>query len=95
MEEQFKNLLRILKLTGGKYIIVEDGVPKAVLMDYKDFEDLMVEKVAGDLVRDLSEIEEINKQITRAQLSELKDGVAADDRPETIRVEPLPDLDLD
>jgi len=80
-------------MIGGRFIIIDDsGNPKAVLMDYKEFENLMVEKVAGDLARNLAEVQEINQEITRAQMDDLKIEVE-NEETNRIRVEPLPGLD--
>lgn len=69
------NLLRILKLVGGKFVIVEDGVPQAVLMDYKDFEELTAPGIARELVNRFSAIDNVNMQVTKAQLQDLRDEV--------------------
>lgn len=85
----FENLLRLLKLIGGKFIIVEEGKPKAVLMDYEEFQDLAVPVCAGKLI---SKIEEINQKITEAQLQDLREEVIQENLPENfeeIRIEPL------
>ena len=84
-QTDFKNLLRLLKLIGGKFIIVEDGVPKAVLMDFKEFEDLAVPAYAGKLAQKLAAAEEVNQEITRAQLLDLREEVIQ----EELTVEPL------
>lgn len=88
----FEDLFRLLKLIGGKFIIVEDGKPRAVLMDFKEFEELAVPQVAGELVGRIKEIEEVNRQITTAQLLDLREEVIAEelDTEEKIRIEPLP-----
>ena len=66
------NLLRLIKLIGGKFIITDEaGQPKAVLMSYKEFEDLVVpgiEKHLTDRFSDLARAEEINKVITSSQM---------------------------
>lgn len=99
---ELKNLVNILKF-GGRFIITdENGNPKAVLMSYNEFEELMVEKVAGKIIEDLKDVENINAEITRAQLTDLREEVMREDfmiTPQTvtfagdpdIRVEPLPD----
>lgn len=82
----FENLFRLLKLIGGKFVIVEDGRPTAVLMDYQEFENLAAPVYEQKLV---SKAEEINKEITQAQLQDLREEVMVD-LPEEIRIEPLP-----
>ena len=75
-EPYLDNLFRILKLTGGKYIIVEDGVPKAVLMDYDEFQKLAMPQATEKIA------ERINEVITRAQLLDLREEVVVPDAPE-------------
>lgn len=79
--KDLENLLRVVKLVGGKFVLVEDGEPRAVIMSYKEFEELVVPKVAGELAQRVVSLEDsINQEITEAQLEE-------DDE---IHVEPLP-----
>lgn len=86
----FNNLLRIAKLIGGKYVIVEDGKPTAVLMGYQDFEDLALPSAAGRIAKQIADIEQINSQITKAQLTDLREEVIADlPFNEGITIEPL------
>lgn len=82
----------MLNLVGGKFIIVEDGKPKAVLMSYEEFSDLAVPEVARRLTRVLSEAEEINKEVTKAQLVDWQDETPQSLEtagPEEIKIEPL------
>ena len=89
---ELKNLVNILKF-GGRFIITdENGNPKAVLMSYGEYEELMTEKIAGKIVEDLRVVEEINAEITRAQLADLREEVMRED---FIRVEPLPESNED
>lgn len=83
-EEEFANLFRLLKLIGGRFIIVEDGKPLAVLMEYSEFQELALPKYAAELA---SKIEEANKEITNAQLQDLREEVVVE-LPD-IRLEPL------
>ncbi len=86
-ESDFQNLLRLVKLLGGKFVIVEDGKPRAVLMNYEEFADLAAPKVASRLV---DQIERINEQITTAQLQDLREEVIVDlPQADEIRIEPL------
>ena len=76
---ELKNLVNILKF-GGRFIITDhEGNPKAVLMDYKEFEDLMVDKVAGELAQKLNNIEKVNREITQAQVADLREEVVRED----------------
>jgi len=78
-KDEFKNLLRILRLVGGKFIIIEDGRPSAVLMDYKEFEDLVAPGIIDGLVGKMGDIELVNRQITKAQLQDLREEVLQPD----------------
>jgi hypothetical protein len=82
------NLFRLLKLIGGKFIIVEDGKPSAVLMDYQEFQDLAVPEAASRLRKRLEQIERVNEQVTHAQLLDLREEVIQD-LPDEIKIEPL------
>lgn len=99
-EEQFANLLRMVKLTGGKYVIVEDGVPRAVLMSYEEFSELAVPAAAAKVAEKIAGLEiaeSVNREITTAQIQDLRDlreEVILDDDLEiapdqSIRIEPL------
>lgn len=74
-KEEFDNLLRLLKLIGGKFIIVEDGQPKAVLLSYEEFQELVVPRLTEKLLEKAEKIEKINQEITQAQLADLLDEV--------------------
>lgn len=88
------NILRILKLIGGKFIFFEDGKPTAVLMDYAEFEKLVEPAVIQKLVNKFAHVEAVNKEITKAQLQDLRDEmmeevIAKDVVTQEIRVEPI------
>ena len=92
---QLKNLINILKF-GGRFMITdENGDPKAVLMSYDEFEDLMTERVAGDLAAKLDAVEKVNAEITRAQIHDLREEVMREDfvgnGVADLTVEPLSD----
>ena len=76
------NLFRIMKLTGGKYVIVEDGEVQAVMMPYKEFENLVSPKIEEKLV------ERVNKIITQTQLTD-----EAADMIEEVMVNPFDQTD--
>ena len=87
---ELKNLVNILKF-GGRFMITdENGDPKAVLMSYQEFEDLMSEKVAGELVAKLESVEKVNAEITRAQMQDLRAEVIQEDFTQ-LTVEPIED----
>ena len=80
---ELKKITDILKLVGGKFLIVdENGDPKAVLMAYQDFEDMVSPKIEEKLV------ERVNKIITQTQLTD-----AAADMIEEVMVNPLDQTD--
>ena len=84
------NILRILKLIGGKFIFMEDGKPKAVLMDYEEFEKLVEPLVTQKLVDKFEKIEAVNREITKAQMIDLRDEVIEEVISEdVIRLEPI------
>lgn len=85
---QLNDIFRLLKLIGGKFIIVEDGKPIAVLMDYQEFQDLAVPVYARKIA---DQVEELNRKITNAQLQDLREEVIQDDAREIeeIEIEPL------
>ena len=70
-----KDLFRLLKLIGGKFVIVEEGKPVAVLMDYKEFENLAAPVYEKKLIE---KVEKINEEITEAQLRDLREEVITD-----------------
>ncbi len=83
-----ENLFRLLKLVGGKFIIVEDNEPRAVLMSYDEFQEMALPGAVKKVAETASRVEEVNKQITTAQLLDLREEVIVD-TPEEIRIEPL------
>ena len=102
-QPDLENLMRLAKLIGGKFIIVEDGKPAAVLMAYQEFENL----AAGEYeIQLLNKVERINAEITDAQLRDLREEVIApipgsledeadewEESTEPIRIEPLAPLE--
>ena len=86
--QELENLLRILKLMGGKFILVEDGRPYAVILSYDEFQELAAPWAERQLIRRLREIEEVNRQVLTAQLLE---GAAESEveHPEEVKIEPL------
>jgi len=91
--------LGIIKLVGGKFIIVEDGKPSFVIMDYAEFSELASEKAVNYLqnrVAGMEKLEEtVNKEILHAQVQDLREEVIDPDFEgncgvEPITVEPLP-----
>ncbi len=86
---ELKDLLRLLEVLGGKFVIVEEGKPVAVLLSFKEFENLAAAGLTQELALRLKKIEEINDLVTRAQLLDLPEEKEPQ-QPEEIRIEPLP-----
>ncbi len=96
-KNDFGDLFGILKLVGGKFIIIEDGKPRAVLMDYEEFSELVAPMAAKNLMDRFNRAEDVNREITRAQMQDLEE-VRTDSQTakeeineeiEEIRIEPL------
>lgn len=81
-------MFRLLKLVGGKFVIVEDGVPRAVLMSYEEFQTLAMPHAQKKVSEAASRVERINELVTHSQLLDLREEVIQES-PEEIRVEPL------
>jgi len=73
-------------------VIVEDGKPKAVLMDYKEFEELVTPRIVDSLVGKMSEIEGVNKEVRKAQLQDLREEIIQPDM-DVISEDVVADLD--
>ena len=85
---ELDNLLRLLKLIGGKFILVEDGKPHAVLLSYDEFQKLILPVAEEKVLGKLREIEEVNRQVLTAQL--LEGGQDSEvEHPEEVKIEPL------
>ena len=87
-EGELNNLFRLLKLIGGKFILVEDGNPQAVLLSYDEFQEMALPGAIKKVAETASRIEDVNKQITTAQLLDLREEVIQD-LPDEIKIEPL------
>lgn len=74
-----QDLINIAKADGGKFFVIdENGDAKLVIMSIEDYQHLLL----GKLQRQVEDVENINKMITKAQLSE--DQVPAVPQP-TVR----------
>ena len=73
-------------------MIVENGEPKAVLMDYEEFEKLVTPGIVDNLVRKVPEIERVNKEVRKAQLQDLREEVIQPDM-DVISEDVVADLD--
>lgn len=84
-QDSFDELFALLKLVGGKFIIVEEGRPRAVLLSYDEFKELAAPAYEARLVKKLNDAEIANREIMQAQLQDLREEVIA----EGFTVEPL------
>ena len=98
-QDELNNLIILLKLIGGKFIIVEDGRPKTVIMSYDEFQELAAPFYAGKLAGRAAGAEIVNKKITSAQIQDLNDSLMEEvvqtqrmDSENDIRIEPIEPL---
>jgi hypothetical protein len=61
------DIINLAKADGGKFFVIdEQGDPKLVIMSVEDYERILLGKVA----QQVEDIEQINREILRAQLAE-------------------------
>jgi len=58
-----KELKDILNLAGGRYIIVEDGKPKYIVMNFDEYRTAVLERKAVQALTEEELIEKINSDI--------------------------------
>ncbi len=62
-----QDIFNLAKADGGKFFVMDEaGEPKLVIMDIEEYQGLLLGKVA----REVSDVEEINKEILKAQLEQ-------------------------
>ena len=62
-----QDIIDLAKADGGKFFVIdENGDAKLVIMPVEDYERLLI----GKLKRQVEDVEQINKEILKAQLSE-------------------------
>jgi len=86
--QELENLLRLLRLIGGKFILVEEGKPFAVILSYDEFQNLAAPAAEHKVFSRLEAIENVNREVLTAQLLE---GSAESDveHPIELKIEPL------
>jgi len=76
-------IAKILKQTGGRFIIVEDGEPAGVLLSIDDYENLMKRKNAELSVARENEIEKVNEKIQAEKDDDISEDNIFDDAEES------------
>jgi hypothetical protein len=65
--DNLKKLIQLAKADGGKFFVIDDeGNPVLVIMDIAAYEKVLLKKLKAQ-----PDVEEINKKITEAQVSEV------------------------
>lgn len=65
--DNLKKLIQLAKADGGKFFVIDDeGNPVLVIMDIAEYEKVLVKKLKYQ-----PDVEEVNKKITEAQVSEI------------------------
>lgn len=78
----FKDIINLVENDDGKIFVVDEaGDVKLVMLKVEHYQKLLLEKLGGKLRQSTRDIEEINKEITKAQLS---DDVSVADLPEGV-----------
>jgi hypothetical protein len=83
-----KNLEELIDLAGGRYIIVEDGRPKYIVMNFDEYRAAVLDRKN---VQTLSEDELIDK--INADISLWRERQNADDDVELDEIEELEDIE--
>lgn len=62
-----QDIINLAKADGGKFFVIdESGEPRLVIMSIEDYQRLLL----GKLQRQIKDVENINREITKAQLEE-------------------------
>lgn len=90
----FQDIINLAKADGGKFFVIdENGDAKLVIMSIEDYQKMLL----GKLQRQVVDVENINKEIIKAQLNENEAVVPAVEVPKPlsphVRVE-RPRVDL-
>ena len=66
-----QDIFNLAKADGGKFFVMDEkGEPKLVIMSVEEYQGMLLGKIA----REVKEVEEINKEILKAQLQERSGG---------------------
>lgn len=85
-----QDLINLSKADGGKFFVIDEtGDPKLVIMPIEEYQKMLL----GKLKRQIDDVEKINKEILKAQLSETEilTPIAPQPKPIPIR-QPRVDL---
>ncbi len=78
----FKDIINLVESDDGKIFVVdESGDIKLVILKVENYQKLLLGKLKGQLRQNTKDIEDINKEITTAQLN---DNVSVADLPEGV-----------
>lgn len=83
-QNALQELLKICKETGGRYIVVENGKPSFVLMDFQEYKKIFYKKDLNLSREDL--LEKINKRIALwhdAEKEKEADGILEKEKSES------------
>ena len=84
-----KELEEIMDLAGGRYIIVEDGHPKYIVMNFDEYRSAVLDKKSVQALTEEELIEKINSDIAlwREKQTAEDDNVALDEIEELEDIE--------
>ena len=83
-----KELKDILNLAGGRYIIVEDGKPKYIVMNFDEYRTAVLERKAVQALTEEELIEKINSDIALwREKQTAEDDIALDEIEELEDIE--------
>ena len=84
-----KELKEIMDLAGGRYIIVEDGQPKYIVMNFDEYRSAVLDRKAVQTLTEEELIEKINSDISlwREKQSAEEDDIALDEIEELEDIE--------
>ena len=83
-----KDLKEVLNLAGGRYIIVEDGKPKYIVMNFDEYRAVVLEKKS---IQTLTEVELVDK--INADISLWREGQSKDENIALDEIDDLEDIE--
>jgi len=84
-----QDIINLANADGGKFFVIDEtGEAKLVIMSVEDYQQLLL----GKLQKQISDVEEINKEILNAQLTEEISAEAAKPKAPTLTQESKTDL---
>jgi len=84
-----KELKEIMDLAGGRYIIVEDGQPKYIVMNFDEYRNAVLDRKSVQALTEEELIEKINSDISlwREKQTAEEDDIALDEIEELEDIE--------